>query len=209
MKSFLTNYIWIYCHDYIGVKIWLSEKSGKWKREHVNVILHVHSRSCGEEWQNIDARYAAIYTTGKLATRPGPNLELLLKIFLKIGPVQCAARQKICLKKWIKRIYLKYTHASRLYFCSASSSPLLNKDNAQNVLAKIVLEPSNAPTTKEADDIFFDKNNANIRTPGKQWQLGGNLFHSLCDGISCRMKKSAYQLAIRRILHPERLRGNI
>jgi len=39
----------------------------------------------------------------------------------------------------------------------AALSDQINKDNAQNVQAKIVLELANAPTTKEADDVFFDK----------------------------------------------------
>jgi len=33
--------------------------------------------------------------------------------------------------------------------------------------------------------------------------------HSLCQEGSCRMRRSAYQLAVKRILHAERLRGNL
>jgi glutamate dehydrogenase/leucine dehydrogenase len=36
-----------------------------------------------------------------------------------------------------------------------------------------------------------------------------NEVHSLCDENSCRMRKSAYQLAIKIIVHAERLRGNL
>jgi glutamate dehydrogenase/leucine dehydrogenase len=36
-----------------------------------------------------------------------------------------------------------------------------------------------------------------------------NEVHSLFDEKSCRMRKSAYHLAIKRILHAERLRGNL
>lgn len=110
IKSLLTNSIWIYCHEYIEAKYMTIKKSEKRKREHANVILRVHSRITGYtvmKWQNINVQYAAIYTTRKLATRPGPNRELLLKTFLKIGSVPCAARPRICLRKWIKRIYLR------------------------------------------------------------------------------------------------------
>jgi glutamate dehydrogenase/leucine dehydrogenase len=33
--------------------------------------------------------------------------------------------------------------------------------------------------------------------------------YSLCDERSCRMRRAAYQLAVKRILHAERLRGNL
>ena len=123
----------------------------------------------------------------------------------------------------------------------AALSDQLNKDNAQNVRAKIVLELANAPTTKEADDIFFDKKI--ILIPDALANAGGvvvsyfewiqnlnndyweedkvlerlkktmitafNEVRLLCDEKSCRMRKSAYQLAIKRILHAERLRGNL
>jgi glutamate dehydrogenase/leucine dehydrogenase len=123
----------------------------------------------------------------------------------------------------------------------AALSDQLNKDNAQNVRAKIVLELANAPTTKEADDIFFDKKI--ILIPDALANAGGvvvsyfewiqnlnndyweedkvlerlkktmitafNEVRLLCDEKICRMRKSAYQLAIKRILHAERLRGNL
>ncbi|MCZ7401609.1 MAG: Glu/Leu/Phe/Val dehydrogenase [Candidatus Methanoperedens sp.] len=123
----------------------------------------------------------------------------------------------------------------------AALSDQLNKDNANDVKAKMVLELANAPTTKEADDIFFDKKIMLI--PDALANAGGvvvsyfewiqnlnndyweedkvlerlkkimitafNEVHSLCDENSCRMRKSAYQLAIKRILHAERLRGNL
>jgi glutamate dehydrogenase/leucine dehydrogenase len=36
-----------------------------------------------------------------------------------------------------------------------------------------------------------------------------NEVHPLCDENSCRMRKSAYQLVIKIIMHAERLRGNL
>jgi glutamate dehydrogenase/leucine dehydrogenase len=38
---------------------------------------------------------------------------------------------------------------------------------------------------------------------------GFNDVHTLCKDIECRMRKAAYELAIKRILHAERLRGNL
>jgi glutamate dehydrogenase/leucine dehydrogenase len=123
----------------------------------------------------------------------------------------------------------------------AALSDQLNSANANDVRAKIVLELANAPTTKEADNIFFDKKI--ILIPDTLANAGGvvvsyfewiqnltndyweedkvlerlkrtmitayNEVHSLCDEKSCRMRKSAYQLALKRILHAERLRGNL
>jgi glutamate dehydrogenase/leucine dehydrogenase len=123
----------------------------------------------------------------------------------------------------------------------AALSDQLNKENANDVKAKIVMELANAPTTKEADDIFFDKKIMLI--PDALANAGGvvvsyfewiqnlnndyweedkvlerlkktmitafNEVHSLCDEKSCRMRRSAYQLAIKRILYAERLRGNL
>lgn len=123
----------------------------------------------------------------------------------------------------------------------AALSDQLNKDNAKDVRAKMVLELANAPTTKEADDIFFDKNvmlipdvlanaggvvvsyfewiqNLNndyweedkvLERLKKTMKTAFNEVYSLCDEKGCRMRKSAYQLAIKRILHAERLRGNL
>ncbi|MCZ7395703.1 MAG: Glu/Leu/Phe/Val dehydrogenase [Candidatus Methanoperedens sp.] len=123
----------------------------------------------------------------------------------------------------------------------AALSDQLNKSNAQDVKAKMVLELANAPTTKEADDIFFEKNIMLI--PDVLANAGGvvvsyfewsqnlnndyweedkvlerlkkimitafNDVYSHCDEKNCRMRRSAYQLAIKRILHAERLRGNL
>ncbi|HET6514847.1 MAG TPA: Glu/Leu/Phe/Val dehydrogenase [Thermodesulfovibrionales bacterium] len=36
-----------------------------------------------------------------------------------------------------------------------------------------------------------------------------NDVHTLCSEIHCRMRRAAYQLAVKRILHAERLRGNL
>jgi glutamate dehydrogenase/leucine dehydrogenase len=36
-----------------------------------------------------------------------------------------------------------------------------------------------------------------------------NDVHALCKEIRCRLRKAAYQLAVKRILHAERLRGNL
>ncbi|VVB86586.1 Glutamate dehydrogenase [uncultured archaeon] len=123
----------------------------------------------------------------------------------------------------------------------AALSDQLNKDNANDVKARVVMELANAPTTKEADDIFFQKEIMLI--PDALANAGGvvvsyfewiqnlnndyweedkvlerlkktmitafNEVHSLCDEKSCRMRKSAYQLALKRILHAERMRGNL
>jgi glutamate dehydrogenase/leucine dehydrogenase len=123
----------------------------------------------------------------------------------------------------------------------AALSDQLNKSNAHDVKAKVVLELANAPTTKEADDIFFEKNIMLI--PDVLANAGGvvvsyfewsqnlnndyweedkvlerlkkimitafNDVYSHCDEKDCRMRRSAYQLAIKRILHAERLRGNL
>ncbi len=123
----------------------------------------------------------------------------------------------------------------------AALSDQLNSGNAGSVKAKVVLELANAPTTKDADNIFFEKKIMLI--PDALANAGGvvvsyfewiqnlnndyweeekvldrlkktmitafNEVYSLCDKQSCRMRKSAYQLAIRRILQAERLRGNL
>jgi glutamate dehydrogenase/leucine dehydrogenase len=123
----------------------------------------------------------------------------------------------------------------------AALSDQLNENNAKDVQAKIVLELANAPTTKEADDIFFEKkimlipdtlaNAGGVVVSYFEWiqnlnndyweedkVLGRlkktminafNEVYSLYDEKSCRMRKSAYQLAIKRILYAERLRGNL
>jgi glutamate dehydrogenase/leucine dehydrogenase len=123
----------------------------------------------------------------------------------------------------------------------AALSDQLNKKNAKDVKAKMVLELANAPTTKEADDILFDKTimlipdalanaggvivsyfewiqnlnndyweeNKVLEMLKKTMITAFNEVHSLCNEKGCRMRKSAYQLAIKRILHAERLRGNL
>lgn len=123
----------------------------------------------------------------------------------------------------------------------AALSDQLNKNNAHDVKAKMILELANAPTTKEADDIFF--NNNIMLVPDVLSNAGGvvvsyfewsqnlnneywdedkvleklkktmitafNDVHALCSTSNCRMRRSAYQLALKRILHAERLRGNL
>jgi len=123
----------------------------------------------------------------------------------------------------------------------AALSDQLNSANANKVRAKMVMELANAPTTKEADNIFFDKkimlipdtlaNAGGVVVSYFEWiqNLNNDYWeedkvlerlkktmitafkevHSLCDEKSCRMRKSAYQLALKRILHVERLRGNL
>jgi glutamate dehydrogenase/leucine dehydrogenase len=123
----------------------------------------------------------------------------------------------------------------------AALSDQLNENNAKDVRAKVVLELANAPTTKEADDIFFNKkimlipdalaNAGGVVVSYFEWiqNLNNDYWeeekvlerlkkvmitafsevHSLCDEKSCRMRTSAYRLALKRILHAERLRGNL
>ncbi len=123
----------------------------------------------------------------------------------------------------------------------AALSDQLNRDNAKEVKAKMIIELANAPTTKEADDIFFDKKimlipdvlanaggvvvsyfewiqnlnndyweeNKVLEMLKKTMIIAFNEVHSLCDEKGCRMRKSAYHLAVKRILYAERLRGNL
>jgi glutamate dehydrogenase/leucine dehydrogenase len=123
----------------------------------------------------------------------------------------------------------------------AALSDQLNKDNAGYVKAKIVLELANAPTTIEADEIFFEKkimlipdilaNAGGVVVSYFEWSQNLNSeyweeekvlrrlrsvmitaftdVYSLCDEGRCRMRRAAYQLAVKRILHAERLRGNL
>ncbi len=123
----------------------------------------------------------------------------------------------------------------------AALSDQLNKDNAQDVRAKIILELANAPTTTEADEIFFEKevmlipdvlaNAGGVVVSYFEWSQNLNnelwseekVLHklndimitafndvfSLCHQQSCRMRRAAYQLAVKRILNAERLRGNL
>ncbi len=123
----------------------------------------------------------------------------------------------------------------------AALSDQLTAENAHDVKAKVVLELANAPTTKGADKIFFEKNimlipdvlanaggvvvsyfewsqNLNndywdedkvLERLKKTMILAFNDVYSHCDENNCRMRRAAYQLAIRRILHAEKLRGNM
>ncbi len=123
----------------------------------------------------------------------------------------------------------------------AALSDQLNGDNAKDVRAKVILELANAPTTREADNVFIDKkimlipdvlaNAGGVVVSYFEWiqDLNNdyweedkvlerlkktmikafNEVYSLCDVNGCRMRKSAYQLALKRILHAERLRGNL
>ncbi len=123
----------------------------------------------------------------------------------------------------------------------AALSEQLNKDNAEEVKAGIVLELANAPTTVDADNIFTDKNIMLI--PDILANAGGvvvsyfewvqnlnndyweedkvleklekimvtsfNDLYVLCREENCGLRRAAYQLAIKRILSAERLRGNL
>jgi glutamate dehydrogenase/leucine dehydrogenase len=120
-------------------------------------------------------------------------------------------------------------------------SDQLNKDNAHDVKAQIILELANAPTTTEADDIFFEKrimlipdvlaNAGGVVVSYFEWSQNLNNDYweeekvlqklrnimitafndvfSLCREESCRMRRAAYQLGVKRVLHAERLRGNL
>ena len=123
----------------------------------------------------------------------------------------------------------------------AALSDQLNGDNAREVKATIVLELANAPTTTEADEIFFEKkimlipdvlaNAGGVVVSYFEWSqnlnneywpeekvlrklkeimiTAFNDVHSLCHQENCRMRRAAYQLGVKRILHAERLRGNL
>ncbi|HLE40786.1 MAG TPA: glutamate dehydrogenase, partial [Nitrospirota bacterium] len=123
----------------------------------------------------------------------------------------------------------------------AALSNQLNETNAKDVKAKIILELANAPTTTEADEIFFGKgimvipdilanaggviasylewsqNLSNDRWPEEKvlerlrhtMIVAFNDVHALCKETRCRMRKAAYHLAVKRILHAEKLRGNL
>lgn len=123
----------------------------------------------------------------------------------------------------------------------AALSDQLTKDNASDVKAKVVLELANAPTTKEADDIFFDRkiilipdvlaNAGGVVVSYFEWSqnltndyweesrvlerlkktmiTAFNDVYSTCHEEDCRMRRSAYKLALKRILQAERLRGNL
>ncbi len=123
----------------------------------------------------------------------------------------------------------------------AALSDQLHKGNADNVKARIILELANAPTTIDADKIFFDKNifvipdvvanaggvvvsyfewsqnlNSSYWTEEEVLRNLKNIMvnsfndvYSACSLEYCRMRRSAYRLAIKRVLEAERLRGNL
>ncbi len=123
----------------------------------------------------------------------------------------------------------------------AALSDQLTSANAGDVKARIVLELANAPTTTEADEIFFEKsimlipdvlaNAGGVVVSYFEWSqnlnneywseekvlrklrdIMINAFNDvfgLCHRESCRMRRAAYQLAVKRILHAEKLRGNL
>lgn len=123
----------------------------------------------------------------------------------------------------------------------AALSNQLDARNANLVKAKIVLELANAPTTAEADEIFFGRDilllpdilaNAggvvvsyfewSQNLQGDAWaeekvlrKLKQIMIHAFndvrghCREMRCRMRTAAYQLAVKRILNAEKLRGNL
>jgi glutamate dehydrogenase/leucine dehydrogenase len=123
----------------------------------------------------------------------------------------------------------------------AALSDQLNSQNAPEVKAKIVLELANAPTTTEADEVFFQKgvmlipdilaNAGGVVVSYFEWSQNLNNEYweeekvlrklksimikaftdvqALCYESRCRMRRAAYQLAVKRILRAERLRGNL
>jgi glutamate dehydrogenase/leucine dehydrogenase len=123
----------------------------------------------------------------------------------------------------------------------AALSDQLTRDNAKEVKAKIILELANAPTTTEADKIFFERSIMLIPdvlanaggVVGSYFEWIQNLnndywkkekvlerlnhgmitafddIYSSCQKENCSMRKSAYKIAVRRILKAEKLRGNL
>jgi glutamate dehydrogenase/leucine dehydrogenase len=123
----------------------------------------------------------------------------------------------------------------------AALSDQLTKDNARDIKASIILELANAPTTTDADEIFFNEevmlipdvlaNAGGVVVSYFEWSqnltndawdenrvlqklkdimiTSFNDVYALCREGSCRMRRAAYQLAVKRILHAERLRGNL
>jgi len=123
----------------------------------------------------------------------------------------------------------------------AALSNQLDKNNAPDVKAKIVLELANAPLTAEADTILFNRdimvipdilaNAGGVVVSYFEWSQ--NLSHDVwpeekvleklkqvmvtafadvsdrCHAARCRMRKAAYELAVKRILQAEKLRGNL
>lgn len=123
----------------------------------------------------------------------------------------------------------------------AALSDQLNKDNAQRVKAKIIIELANAPTTTEADEIFSNKkillipdilaNAGGVVVSYFEWVqnltndyweedkvleklkyvmiTSFNDVYSKCETENCSLRRAALKLAVERVLHAERLRGNL
>jgi glutamate dehydrogenase/leucine dehydrogenase len=123
----------------------------------------------------------------------------------------------------------------------AALSGQLHQGNARDVKAKIILELANAPTTIEADEIFFEKgvllipdilaNAGGVVVSYFEWSQNLNNDYweeekvlqklkaymitaftdvlAFCREGRCRMRTAAYKLAVKRVLHAERLRGNL
>jgi glutamate dehydrogenase/leucine dehydrogenase len=123
----------------------------------------------------------------------------------------------------------------------AALSDQLNKDNAEAVKAKIVLELANAPTTAGADEILFDRSimlipdvlaNAGgvvgsyfewiqnlsndyweeedvVRRLRKTMISAFENIYASCREERCALRRSAYKVAVRRILTAEELRGKL
>jgi glutamate dehydrogenase/leucine dehydrogenase len=123
----------------------------------------------------------------------------------------------------------------------AALSDQLNRENAKDVKAQIILELANAPTTPEADEIFFERsimlipdvlaNAGGVVGSYFEWIQNLSNDHWKKEKILARlnhvmitafdelystqqkdkgtMRKSAYKIAVKRILKAESLRGNV
>lgn len=123
----------------------------------------------------------------------------------------------------------------------AALSDQLNRENANDVKAKIIVELANAPTTTEADRILFDKgimlipdvvaNAGGVVVSYFEWSQNLNNdyweedtvlkklkttmittfndVYTLSGQENRTMRTAAYQVAVKRVLHAERLRGNL
>ncbi|OGW39233.1 MAG: hypothetical protein A2010_09440, partial [Nitrospirae bacterium GWD2_57_9] len=123
----------------------------------------------------------------------------------------------------------------------AALSNQVDKSNAREVKATVVLEMANAPLTAEADEILFHRdvtvipdilaNAGGVVVSYFEWSqnLSNDTWPedkvlarlaltmaaayadvlALCSNGRCRMRQAAYELAVKRILQAERLRGNL